>query len=199
MNNLTVSREAPQDADLVTGPPERFGELFERYAASLFDFAARRVGRVLAEDLVSQTFLAAFAHRGRYDVTAPSARPWLYGILSNLLRRHHRTEARGWRALARAGMDPGPGTEPLAEAATGRVHAELAVGHLSDALAAMPRKQRELLLLHVWAGLDYPELASALGLSPGTVRSRLHRAKARLRAALPSHFAPSTADSGDLS
>ncbi|MGW0435550.1 RNA polymerase sigma factor [Micromonospora sp. NPDC003197] len=180
----------------MTGPPERFGELFERYSDQLFDYCARRVGRQLAEDLVAETFVVAFAHRDRYDVTVPNARPWLLGILTNLLRKHHRSEARGWRAFARAGQDPLDGARQVAESFADqvgdRVDALAATQSLAKALAAMPRAQRDVLLLHVWAGLDYPDLAAALALSPGTVRSRLHRAKAKLRSALPSHYVPST-------
>ncbi|MGW4500337.1 RNA polymerase sigma factor [Micromonospora sp. NPDC004336] len=193
---MTVPLRDSPDADLMTGPPERFGELFERYSDQLYDYCARRVGRQLAEDLVADTFATAFAHRDRYDVTVPNARPWLFGILANLLHKHRRAEARGWRALARAGRDPLDGARPLDESFTDevgdRLDARAATRSLAKALAAMPHEQREVLLLHVWACLDYPDLALALALPPGTVRSRLHRAKAKLRRALPSHYAPST-------
>lgn len=180
------------DAALVGGPPELFGELFERHSGWLFDYAARRVGRELAEDLVSGTFLVAFSRRARYDPSVPNARPWLAGILTNLLRNHRRSEVRGLRALARSGVDPLGGArqvnEGFADRASERLDAQAAGRWLAGALAAMPRNQRDVLLLHVWVGLDYPELAAALGVPPGTVRSRLHRAKARLRAALPEQF-----------
>jgi RNA polymerase sigma factor (sigma-70 family) len=182
------------DAGLVAGPPDRFGELFERYAGQLYDYTARRVGRDAAEDLVAETFLVAFSVRHKYDRSAPNARPWLYGILTNLLRGHHRAEARAWKALARAGGDPlGAGravTESFVDSAGQRLDAQAAVRSMAGALADMPATQRDLLLLHVWAGMDYPELAAALDLPAGTVRSGLHRAKARLRDALPAHYAP---------
>jgi RNA polymerase sigma-70 factor (ECF subfamily) len=183
------------DAGVVTGPPEWFGELFERYAGQLYDYTARRVGRQAAEDVVAETFLVAFAARGRYDPAAESARPWLFGILTNLLRSQRRAEVRSWRALARAGGDPlgvaRQVSEPFAERSGERVDAQAAARSVAGALASMPAGQRDLLLLHVWAGMDYPELAAALELPPGTVRSRLHRAKARLRQAVPDHYAPS--------
>jgi RNA polymerase sigma factor (sigma-70 family) len=184
------------DSGIVTGPPEGFGELFERYAGLLYGYTARRVGPQAAEDLVAETFLVAFTVRGRYDPAAPSARPWLFGILTNLLHDHRRAEVRAWQALARAGSDPlGVGrqiTEPFVEPVSARVDAQAAASSIAGALAAMPTAQRDLLLLHIWAGMDYPELAATLGLPPGTVRSRLHRAKARLRQAVPGHYAPST-------
>jgi RNA polymerase sigma-70 factor (ECF subfamily) len=191
---VTWSVTDRSDAGLVTGSAETFGVLFERYAGQLYGYAARRVGRQVAEDLVADAFLVAFAGRERYDRAVPNARPWLFGILTNLLRNHHRAEARAWRAYARAGNDPlGDGrqvAEPFADRAGERLDAQAAARAMAGVLASMPNQQRDLLLLHVWAGMDYPELASALGLPPGTVRSRLHRAKARLRQALPDHYAP---------
>ncbi|WP_088997772.1 RNA polymerase sigma factor [Micromonospora echinaurantiaca] len=176
------------DAALVAGPPDLFGELFERYSGWLYDYSARRVGRQLAEDLVAETFLVAFSRRDRYDLSVSSARPWLCGILTNLLRNHRRSEVRWLQALARSGVDPLAETQPISEAfddrATERLDAQALIQSLAGALASMPRNQRDVLLLHVWAGLDYPELATALAVPPGTVRSRLHRAKARLRKAL---------------
>jgi RNA polymerase sigma factor (sigma-70 family) len=191
---VTWSVTDRSDARLVTGPAESFGVLFEQYAGQLYDYVARRVGRQVAEDLVAETFLVAFAGRERYDPAVPNARPWLFGIITNLLRNHQRAETRAWRAYARAGSDPLGGgravAEPFADRVGERLDAQAAARAMAGALASMPSRQRDLLLLHVWAGMDYPELATALGLPPGTVRSRLHRAKARLRQALPDHAAP---------
>jgi RNA polymerase sigma-70 factor, ECF subfamily len=64
-------------------------------------YVARRLGASLAEDVASETFLIAFDRRRRYDVACPSARPWLYGIASNLVARHRRAEVRRYRALSR--------------------------------------------------------------------------------------------------
>lgn len=182
------------DAAIVAGPPELFGELFERYSGWLYDYAARRVGRQLAEDLVAETFLVAFSRRDRYDMSVTIARPWLCGILTNLLRNHRRSEVRWLQTLARSGVDPLGEVQPVSEAfddrASDRLDAQAAVQSLAGALASMPRDQRDVLLLHVWAGLDYSELAAALAVLPGTVRSRLHRAKARLRKALPDRHIP---------
>ncbi|SHN47665.1 RNA polymerase sigma factor [Cryptosporangium aurantiacum] len=190
---MPLSLSDRTDAALITGPPEWFGELFERYSAQLYGYAARRVGPQAAEDLVAEAFLAAFTARSRYDTSAASARPWLFGILTNLLRRSRRSEARAWRAFARAGTDPlaRQASQPFVDRAGERIDAQAAVRSIAGVLAAMPSTQRDVLLLHVWAGMDYPELAAALELPPGTVRSRLHRAKARLRDALPDHYAPS--------
>ena len=189
-----TSREETTDAHLVTGPPELFGALFERYADWLYGYCARRVGRQLAEDLVAETFLIAFSHRHRYDTTADNARPWLSGIITNLLRNHRRAEVRALRAIARTGADPLGGAAQIEDAFADRVDrrmdARAATRAVARALASMPSDQRDALLLQVWAGMDYPELVVALGVPPGTLRSRLHRARSRLRKAVPDHFDP---------
>src|SRR5690349_12970993 len=74
--------------------PEYFVAIFDRYYARIHGYAARRLGQSLADDVASETFLIAFAGRSRYDVSHPDARPWLYGIASNLIARHHRAEQR---------------------------------------------------------------------------------------------------------
>lgn len=188
------------DALMVTGAPEQFGELFERHGDWLYDYGARRVGQQLAEDLVSETFLVAFACRDRYDSSVANARPWLFGIMTNLLRKHHRAEVRWLRTLEKSGTDPlgGSAEHAFTDQADERLDAKAAMRALAGALATMSHVQRDLLLLHVWAGMDYPELALTLGLPLGTIRSRLHRAKAHLRKALPAHYAPFTsADEGN--
>jgi RNA polymerase sigma factor (sigma-70 family) len=181
----------PTDAEALAGRPDEFGVIFDRYSRVLYGYCARRVGPDLAEDLVAETLLTAFEQRHRFDPTAPSARPWLFGIATNLLRSHRRTEVRGWRAFARTGADPLDGvrrvTDGIAERADERIDAAQTVRAMAAALAAMPRGHRDVLLMHAWSGLDYAELAAALGLPIGTVRSRLHRARARLRQALPPH------------
>lgn len=82
----------------------RFGEIFDRHFAEIDRYLARRVGAALADDLVAETFVVALGSRGRYDLGAADARPWLFGIAANLLRRHWRTARRRLRAYARTGV-----------------------------------------------------------------------------------------------
>src|SRR5262249_10794634 len=92
--------------------PERFSVLYDRYAAMLYRYAARRVGPADAEDAVAATFLAAFSARRRYDLGRADARPGLFGILTKELARRHRREEARFRALARAGpVQPAGGHE----------------------------------------------------------------------------------------
>jgi RNA polymerase sigma factor (sigma-70 family) len=149
---------------------ETFEELFEREFDSVYGYLARRVGPELGRDLASETFTRAFAARKRYDPARGEARPWLYGIASNLLRRHYRDEERRLRALAQleARREDTPPEEP----------------RLAHALATLPPEERDALLLFAWADLGYAEIATVLEVPVGTVRSRLHRARAHVRAAL---------------
>jgi RNA polymerase sigma-70 factor (ECF subfamily) len=158
-----------------------FAAVFDRHFARVHRYLARRVGPTLADDLTAETFITAFRARDRFDPEALDARPWLFGIAANLLRRHWRAERRQLRAYARTGVDPCG--DPLADAER-RVDAVSAGPALAGALASLPRADREALLLYAWAELSYEEIASALGIPVGTVRSRLSRARRRMAAAL---------------
>jgi RNA polymerase sigma factor (sigma-70 family) len=175
----------PPDGEIIgrsRSEPELFSLLFRRHAAAIGRYAARRLGPGPAEDIVGETFLVAFRQRDRYDPARRDAGPWLYGIAGNLIRRHHRDEVRQLRALARTGIDP------VAESFTDRSDARLAAGAASrtvaEAIAGLDADQRDVLLLITWAGLTYDQAAEALGIPEGTVRSRMNRARTRLRAAL---------------
>jgi RNA polymerase sigma-70 factor (ECF subfamily) len=114
-------------------------------------------------------------------------RSWLYGIATNLLRRQVRQEVRGLRALARsAGHAPGQegGHDGLV---ADRVDAAAMAAQLAGALAELAEGDRDVLLLTSWAGLDSTEVADALGIPVGTVRSRLHRVRKWLRANAAKH------------
>ena len=158
--------------------PTLFAVIFDRHYDAVYSFVARRVGAALAADLAAETFARAFAGRRRYRPGMSSARPWLFGIAVNLLRHHHRTEARQLRAYARTGVDAVLDATPDVER---RVDAEAAGPRLAEALAALRPAERDVLLLFAWADLSYSEIAEAIGLEVGTVRSRLSRARARVR------------------
>lgn len=165
--------------------PERFAELFDRYAPDIHHYLARRVGDA-ADDLVSETFLAAFRQRASYRCDHEHARPWLYGIATNLVRRHARTEQRRYRALARS--SPGGELDRLFEdEAAERLDASALRMPLAAALADLAKPDRDALLLFAWAQLSYQEIAEALAVPVGTVRSRLNRARRLMRAALADH------------
>jgi RNA polymerase sigma-70 factor (ECF subfamily) len=173
------------DADLIAASrdvPERFTVVFDRHYRRIFAYAARRIGPSLAEDVASETFLISFDRRAGYDLERPDARPWLYGIASNLIARHTRAESRWYRALARVGGDQW--VEGHADLVDGRVDAAATGRRLMGALDRLPRSVRDVLLLVAWAGFDPKEAAVALDIPAGTARSRLHRARQEMQAAL---------------
>jgi RNA polymerase sigma-70 factor (ECF subfamily) len=177
---------------LPTGPAQHdpgFAALFDAHALPLLRYCARRVGLDVAEDVVAETFTTAIERHGRRGLDGIDVVPWLYGIATNLLRRHRRNEVRWYRAAERAAADPVGGprsvTHSHADEAAERIDAGILARHLAGALAAMPARDRDVLLLLAWAGLDQAEIAQALGVPVGTVRSRLHRARQRLRGAAP--------------
>ncbi|MFF3885312.1 RNA polymerase sigma factor [Streptomyces sp. NPDC001914] len=174
------------DAEIVAQSLEQselFALLYDRYAPDIHRYAARRLGDAAADDITADTFLVAFRIRSRYDRTRANARPWLYGIAGNLIGKQRRAEVRALRALARTGRDPlaVSGGAFWIEDADSRIAAQ---GPLAGALAALSAPDRHVLLLVAWAELTYQEVAEALGIPVGTVRSRLNRARRKVRTAL---------------
>ncbi|WP_067488979.1 RNA polymerase sigma factor [Actinomadura hibisca] len=171
------------DAELVRSSlhrPEHFAELFDRHGDEIHRYVARRLGAAAAEDVVAETFLTAFRKRASYDLDRPDARPWLYGIAAFAIRDHLRSEQRRGRLLAR--LRPAR-AESFDERSDARVAAQGLRPELAAALARLSPDDRELLLLIAWAELSYEEAARALGVPLGTVRSRLHRIRAKMRGA----------------
>ncbi len=161
---------------------------YDEHARALLRFCARRIGPDAAEDVVAATFLTAFERRSDFDPARSGVLPWLYGIAVNHLRRHRRDEIRAYRALARVGVDPlfnASGVLDSHEQRAGeRADAHVRSRAVAHVLAALPRRQRDVLLLTALADLDYAEVAAALDIPIGSVRSALHRARHKLRAAL---------------
>lgn len=161
-----------------------FADLYDRHARAVFGYVARRAGREVADDLVGETFLVAYEGRHRFDLTADSARPWLLGIATNLLRRQARSEARRWAALTRVRhLQVAEGHDEL-DLADARLDAAARGRAVAQAVSRLTEGDRDVLLLVAWGDLSYPEVAAALDIPVGTVRSRLHRARRLLRDAL---------------
>jgi RNA polymerase sigma factor (sigma-70 family) len=154
-----------------------FEAAFEAEFASLHRYLARRLGTSVADDLAAETFAVAFRSWDRLDPQRP-VRPWLYGIAANLVRHHWRKERRMLRAYARTGVDPVLADD---DAAVERADAQARRRELAEILAALGPDEREILLLRAWAELTDAEIAEALGLPVGTIKSRLSRARESLR------------------
>jgi RNA polymerase sigma-70 factor (ECF subfamily) len=172
-----------------TGGPEVTGlrdadelvELYDNHARTLHRYLAMRVDPQVADDLVSEAFLVVWERRADFDPSRASLRAWLYGIATNMLRQHVRTEGRRLRALAR---DHGRRVvaDRLDERTAAVIDAESLVGDLADTLAGLRPEERDVLLLVAWADLSPAEVAEVTGTPVATVRTRLFRARGRLRA-----------------
>jgi RNA polymerase sigma factor (sigma-70 family) len=162
--------------------PQRFAELYDRHAPDIHRYVARRLGDSAADDVVAETFLVAFRRRDRFDPSRGAARPWLYGIASNLIAGHRRSEVMQYRVLAKTAVDPV--VESHHDRAEERVAAAAVTRQLGAALARLAKRDRDVLLLVAWESLTYDEVAQALGIPIGTVRSRLNRARKKVRKAL---------------
>ena len=162
-----------------TGDSEAFGMLFERHARTIYNFCFRRVGNwATAEDLGSIVFLEAWR---RLDKPLPRGKelPWLFGIATNVVRNRRRAERRHAAALRRV---PQPSPEPsFADDTDQRVDDEELMGRALELVARLPRREQEVFALCAWSELSYQDAAIALRIPVGTVRSRLSRARARLR------------------
>ncbi|MFE4837563.1 RNA polymerase sigma factor [Arthrobacter sp. NPDC056691] len=170
------------DSDIIRrsrDSPAVFGQLYDRHASAIYRYAARRAGDFAADDVTSETFLVAWEQLGTYDASRDDARPWLFGIATNLLRQHHRAEAKVLKAAAKSAAREAMADDSDRIAA--EVDAKVATGRIAHALKSMAANDRETLLLYAWADLTYDGIALAMNVPVGTVRSRLNRARQTLR------------------
>jgi len=169
------------DAQIVSwstiGDASAFVELIWRHGVAIHRYLSRRAGRAEADDLLSEVWVQAFRARATYDHAWPDARPWLYGIAHNVLRAHWRATARRAPRIPTAVSDPWPKLDEQLDAEARRPELKRALESLTD-------DEREVLLLVAWEQLSQAEIAFVLGVPPGTVRSRLHRARTAMRAEL---------------
>jgi RNA polymerase sigma-70 factor (ECF subfamily) len=175
-----VTGHQPSDSEILASLPDRpeaMGVLYERHAAAVFRYLARRAGPSTAEDLLSEVFIAALDGGTRVVAhESGSALPWLYGIAMNVLRRNFRQKS----ARRVAAQDP----EMDWDAVDARLDAEAKREQLRSALNVLSHHDRELLLLVAWEGLTPAEAAEVLGIGKVAARSRLHRARRRALQAL---------------
>lgn len=161
--------------------PETFAIVYERHRAAVYTFLRWRVGTELAEEWLAETFAQAFRSRERYQPRHDTCRAWLIGIAAHLVANFQRSERRGARARERTAahlsdrrLRGGSLADEVLDSAT-------LDGELVAAVRALSDEDREVLLLHAWGELSPKEIANALGVRAGTVRSRLHRARAQVR------------------
>ncbi|WP_017595504.1 RNA polymerase sigma factor [Nocardiopsis potens] len=186
--------QPPSRRALRAGDPAAFARLYDAHAPAVHRFAARLAGdRGTAEDVLQITFLEAWRLRERIRPEGPEGGgpegdgpdggdllPWLLGIAVNVQRNAARGARRHRAALGRM---PAPRAVPdFSDELVGRMDDADRLGAVSRAMGRLRRAEREVIALCVWSGLDYAAAAEALGVPVGTVRSRLSRARTRLRA-----------------
>ncbi len=173
--------ESSLRARVRAGDSGAFAELFDKYARSVYNHAFRLTADwATAEDVMAATYLQAWRSRERVTEEGGSLRPWLLGIATNEARNHTRSNRR-YRRTAAALLASDFTLPDHADEVAGRLDDSRRIAAAIDALARLRRPEREVLTLCLWEGLDYESAADALGVPVGTVRSRLSRARARLR------------------
>jgi RNA polymerase sigma-70 factor (ECF subfamily) len=163
------------------GNTEDLAALVERHHSPLLGYLYRMTGgdRPLAEDLVQEAFLRVLRSIGQYRHPRPF-KPWLYAIATNLARDHYkRAETR--HTVSERGDEVACGQDVRPEE---RVLAGEEAERVAAAVMALPAGQREAMVLRYYQSLSLSEIAEALGVPLGTVKSRLHLGLRRLRAEL---------------
>lgn len=163
--------------------PEQFAEIFRRHRDAVAGYLYRRGGVGARDDLLGEVFTVAFAGRARFDQRYDSARPWLLGIATNLMHRRWRGETRRRSMLRRVPVEA-EGVDD-AEAVLAHLSAQGARPELVSMLRALTSAQRDLLVMWAWEQLSYAEIAQALDIPIGTVRSRIHRLRTTCVELLP--------------
>jgi len=172
--------EIPTREQLRAGDPAAFDLLFDAFANAVHRHAVRLTGDwSVAEDVVSLTFLEAWRLRQRLRPEGDSPLPWLLGIATNVHRNIARAARRHRDALRR--LPARQSVPDFADELVDRMHDAAQLAAAQRALGRLRRGEREVFFLCVWSGLDYAAAAEALGVPVGTVRSRLSRARSKLR------------------
>ncbi|WP_227996868.1 RNA polymerase sigma factor [Nocardia australiensis] len=173
---------APRDNELIARSltdPDAFAGIFDRHFGPIHRYLARRAGMDAADDLASDVFVVAFGRRTGFDLAYEQALPWLYGIAGNLLNSNRRRLHRDVALLARHPRPEGP--LPFEDRVDATIDARREVRTLERRLRRLSQADLDTLLLYAWEDLSYPEIAEALQIPVGTVRSRLNRLRRKLR------------------
>jgi RNA polymerase sigma-70 factor (ECF subfamily) len=179
-----TDRDLRTDAEIFSESltrPELFEVVFERHFESVLRFATGRVGLSHAGDIAGEVFERAFHLRHRFDTSRSNALPWLFGIAANVSREHLRRIARRGRASKRAVHVTDRGVQSFESEAAERIDAVQRRDDLLAALIGLSEDEYAVLTLVALGGYSYQEVADHLRIPIGTVRSRLARAKRRVR------------------
>jgi RNA polymerase sigma-70 factor (ECF subfamily) len=169
------------------GSRDAFDELVRRYQGPIVNLARAMTGGGDADDLAQDAFVRAWKGIGRFRADS-TFRTWLYGVAINVIRTHRGRQSRLRRLFTSPGRDSDPDDNPLERASVDDgIEEPLAMRLAIDrALKQLPDDLREAVVLRDVQGLDYREIAAALGVPLGTVESRIFRGRQRLRPLLES-------------
>jgi RNA polymerase sigma factor (sigma-70 family) len=184
MSDTGASGGASTDAAIIgqsVADPQSFSLIVERHSTSVFRYLASRVDRSTSEDLLANVFEAAFQARRRYDTRYDDALPWLLGIATNVIRHHRRSEMRHASMVRRLMQLQGRSNEPAMDVVATSAELDNEMQCVRRALGALSDRHRQVLVLSAGLGLSYEDIAQTLGIRIGTVRSRLSRARRRMR------------------
>ena len=171
-----------------------FEEVVRRYQRRVYATALRIVRRHdLADDVTQETFLRAHRALGAYDRSRPFG-PWVCRIAANLAINHVRSPEAREEPLDEAAFEAS--AAPAGDGPLSAVLEDEARAVLDAAVGRLPPEQRAVFVLRAYDELSYAEIAEALGLSIGTVMSRLSRAREKLRAALAGYLGPAMGRAG---
>lgn len=159
--------------------PTAFEELVRRHSVPVHGYLQRRSSVQVADDLLAETWLQAFAARGSYDPGRGPVRAWVFGVARHVLSTAQRQHKQAQQEASHSGTAADPALDW--NAVDARLDAAAAAPALRSGLARLTGPDRELVLLVVWEQLSPTEAAAVLGIPPGTARSRLHRARRQLR------------------
>lgn len=161
--------------------PELFEVIFERHYQAVFRFAAGRQGADEAADIASDTFIRAFDRRDRFRTDRENALPWLFGIAANVSRERNRKRIRRLRMVKRSMALVDDHETRFETDATDRIDALSQSDALARALSNLSEDEYQVLMLLAIADFSYSDIAESLDIPIGTVRSRIHRARSKMR------------------
>jgi RNA polymerase sigma factor (sigma-70 family) len=165
------------------GSQSAFGTLFERHVEAVWNHAYRLTGSwSRAEDLASMTFLTAWRKRDQVALIRDSALPWLYAVCANLARSEYRSTTRFLSALRR--LPVVESVDDHADRVAGRIDDNRRLRDVLGAIAQLPRSEREAVELCLVGQVSTEDAAALLGVAEASVRSRISRARARIRTLL---------------
>jgi RNA polymerase sigma-70 factor (ECF subfamily) len=183
MNPAAETQPTPTDSTLMervrAGDLEQLSELFERHHRRLYQFFLKLArDRSVAEDLVQEVFVRVLKYRHTWREEAEFV-PWMFALARNAAVDQFRSRARDSKRDAAAVPDTTPQPAPAVE----RLEELERASQLRAALELLAPDKREVLLLARFGELKHDRIAALLGISPGAVRVRLHRALKELREA----------------